>query len=480
MNQEAKESMKKGITWAGVAGALVGATALPLVAGSKLAHPQVRTSAGFERLPSYWTLTAPNLPVFPRLGTDIEVDIAVIGGGFAGLASAYYLKALQPERSVAVFEAHRLGSGASSRNSGAIVPRLRGHDASGEAARGYERFKRFIAEEQLDIDFQEEQPTLLLARDPTPDVGLSLNRAQLSEVIGSRCYTGAATTATTSVHPGKLIAGLVQANIRRGVDFYEMTPVLAIERGAPHVFRTPSARVRARDVVIATNAYTPQLGIAGELIAALHQQVLVTRPLTDAEWQTSGLGDWPFRFETGDHYTHTVRRTADRRFFFRHALGHRAFERTDWLNDRGALALGQREMLRRYPWLTGVPIDYRWHGVVAQTRDWWPVGGQIDEHLYIAAGFNGSGIMAAHYFGYLLAHLIAGMETEDQEMLRPSAGRPSFPGELARHVAFQSWFRYQALRDEGGRGPAISLWTSDRAAPTSQSDPRHALSGSPR
>ena len=72
---------------------------------------------------SLWTLEAPPIPRAPRLSGDRDVDVAIVGGGYTGLACGYYLKKLRPEWSVAVLESHRLGSGASSRNSGMALLR---------------------------------------------------------------------------------------------------------------------------------------------------------------------------------------------------------------------------------------------------------------------------------------------------------------------------------------------------------------------
>ncbi|GAG35943.1 unnamed protein product, partial [marine sediment metagenome] len=72
---------------------------------------------------SLWTLEAPPIPRAPRLSEDRDVDVAIVGGGYTGLACGYYLKKLRPEWSVAVLESHRLGSGASSRNSGMALLR---------------------------------------------------------------------------------------------------------------------------------------------------------------------------------------------------------------------------------------------------------------------------------------------------------------------------------------------------------------------
>ena len=155
----------------------------------------------------------------------------------------------------------------------------------------------------------------------------------------------------------------------------EHTPVLGIDRAYPITLSTPHGQVRARDVALATNAYTQQLGIAQDLLLTLHHRVMVTRPLTPSEWEMSGCKHWPLRFE-GGYATHTVRSTPDKRFFFRHVLGHRAFESPDWKIDGRARKAGMHALLRRYPWLEGVPIEFEWHGLTARTRDWWPVSGR--------------------------------------------------------------------------------------------------------
>jgi glycine/D-amino acid oxidase-like deaminating enzyme len=421
--------------------------AIPLLAASRLARPGVSVIDERERDQSYWMATIPKLPRFSSLPHDVEVDVAVVGGGFTGLATAYYLKKLDPSRRVALLESHRFGSGASSRNSGAVSARFRGHDPSDTSVAGYELLKRFAADEGIDVELVENVPAIYLHH-RTPPGKADLAGEELAGQIGSDFYVAADVTSTNALHPGKLIAGLIAANARLGVELYEGTPVAQIERRErPITLYTTRGRVRARDVALATNAYTPRLGVAADRIMALHHRVLVTRPLTPEEGEHSGLERWPLRFEVGGYATHTVRTTPDRRFFFRHVLGHRAFERTDWAIDARAKELGRRALHHRYPWLDGVAVEYEWHGVTARTRDWWPVSGQVDDHLYIAAGYNGSGVMPTHYFGYLLANHILGLEGAQLALLKPPGTHPRLPGELLRHLAVQGWFRYRGLRD---------------------------------
>lgn len=437
-------SVKRGL---GMAGLALGSLAVPLLAAHKIVRRSVPVSREPERTKSYWMATIPELPCFPRLEDDITVDVAVVGGGWTGLATAYYVKTLDPSLTVALLESHRLGSGASSRNSGGALPRFRGHAPTEQSLRGYELLKAFCETQGVDVELQESVPILRLHRSRAASRQPKMVGEELHREIGSEFYDAADLTYSNRLHPGKLIAGLVEANRRAGVALYEHSPVTRIDRSVPPRLETPRGRVVARDVVLATNGYTPGLGIARDRIISMHHRVIATRPLTDGEWEHSGLERWPFRLETGGYYTHTVRGTSDRRFFYRHVLGHRAFEETHWDIDDRIVSIGRRELLRRYPWLDGVPIDYEWHGITGRTRDWWPVTGQIDKHLYIAAGYNGSGAMATHYFGHLLAHSIVGKPHQDLDLLKPPSQHPCIPGEFLRHLFFQGWMEYERFRD---------------------------------
>jgi gamma-glutamylputrescine oxidase len=348
---------------------------------------------------------------------------------------------------VAVLEARRFGSGASSRNSGGAPHYFRGHGVSEESERGYNLLRTFCLDNQIDVELQERVPMITLHRSAETAKDPVLVGEALQREINSPYYEAAVEGISNRLHPGKLIAGLIEANQRAGVELYEFSPVTKIQPGRPVWLHTPDARVSAGDAVLATNAYTQSLGYARDRMFTLHHRVIATRPLTDEEWEISGLEKWPYRLEHGSFFTHTVRRTPDRRFFYRHLLGHRPFERTDWTITADDVAHGQRELLRRYPWLEGIPIEYEWHGVTARTRDRWPVAGEIDDHVHIAAGFNGAGVMATHYFGHLLAHQMLGRPHRDLHLLRAAEEHPYVPGELARGLAMKEWLAYERWRD---------------------------------
>jgi gamma-glutamylputrescine oxidase len=429
------------------AGALGSLATLPLFIADRIVRKPAPVMEEPERLPAYWTATGPELPRFRPIDESINVDVAVVGGGFTGLAIGYYLKTLDPSLRVAVLEAQRFGSGASSRNSGGAPNYFRGHGHTEEAQRGYDLLRSFCIDNGLDVELQEQAPMIALHRSRETAQSPVLTGDALRTAINSPYYDAAVEGISNRLHPGKLIAGLVEANRQAGVELYEDSPIVRVQPGNPVWLHTPTERIIAGQVALATNAYTPGMGFATDRIFALHHRVIVTRPLTDEEWEASRLEEYPYRLEHGTFFTHTVRRSADRRLFFRHLLGHRPFERTDWTYSADDIAYGQQALLRRYPWAEGIPIDYEWHGVTARTRDRWPVAGPIDKGVSIAAGFNGNGVMATHYFGHVLAHQMLGKPHQDLGMLSPAEEHPVVPPELARSVGMQAWLAWERRRD---------------------------------
>lgn len=430
-----------------IGGAGVSLATLPFFVADRLVRTSPPVLNEPERRTTYWSDSVDPLPRFRPVDEDILVDVAVIGGGFTGLAIAWYLKQLDPSIRVAVLEAQRVGSGSSSRNSGGAPHYFRAWGAMPQAERGFNLLRQFCTDRDLDVELEERVPMLTLHRSAETVDHPTFTGTALRQEINSSYYHAAVAGVSNRLHPGKLLAGLVAACRDAGVELYEDSPVSRINRGEPVWLETPRAQVSAKHVALATNAYTPGLGIGSDRMMALHHRVLVTRPLTDEEWDASGLEKWPYRLEHGGLYTHTVRRTPDQRFYFRHVLGHRAFERTDWEFTASDVAAGQQELLRRYPWLEGVPIEYEWHGVTARTRDVWPVAGRIEDNISIAAGYNGSGVVSSHYFGHLLAHQILGKPHQDLDMLKPPKTHPAIPGEFIRNVSMKAWLKYERRRD---------------------------------
>ena len=406
---------------------------------------------------SFWTADAPRWPRYPALDADIHVDVAIVGGGFTGLACGYYLRRRAPSLRVAVMDAHRLGSGASSRNSGLFGAyytgwrrRLADDQAGSEAframgRRGYERLLAFLDEEGIDCEVQP-ATTLLLAA--APDVAALRDEAAAwdalgvparwldaptLEAAGTRFYAGAIALADRyRLHPGRLVSGLVSAAARRGVMLFEDTPARDVSTAHPVRIACPAGSITADRVVVATNAYGSALGGASACLVPVHHAVLVTRPLSEAEVAAHGLAAYPARLEVGIR-THTMRLTQDRRVTIRETLGYGSGDPWTWNDLASAYAGTLASYVARYPWLEGVAIDGRWHGVSAHTDGSRPLFGALDPgRMFASVGYNGSGVMACHYHGYLLACHLAGEAPDDYARLCTAGTLRPITGEARR------------------------------------------------
>ena len=399
--------------------------------------------SGGTRTEALWTSEMPSIAPAPRLEGEHEVDLAIIGGGCTGLACAYYAKKLRPEWTVAVLESNRLGSGASSRNSGAVYARYWGLDDEEMPRRGLERLTRFMEEEEIECDFRP-SPTLELyasrrsARkaEASPEAGSKWVPAEeLREGARTNHYAGASELpGYYTVHPAKLVAGHVKAARRMEVELYENSPVMRVKSGTPAVLDTPGGSVRANHVVLATNAYTPRLGCLKTTMLPVHQYTFATRKLSNAEISTYGLDRWPLRFERSILPV-TNFLTPSGHLCIRIVLGYASFNSCTWRDIDGARDLAKRMFEQRYPWIADVGLEQGWHGVTGHTLRVREITGPVmGENIHSAVGFNGLGIMPGHNTAYLSACRITGHPDEDTRYMLGRRAQIPIPGEYYRSM----------------------------------------------
>ncbi len=240
----------------------------------------------FDPNRSHWARS--QSPANPALEKDLEVDVVVIGGGFTGLSTAYYIRQSQPTKKVAVLEARFCGSGASGRN-GAMVLTMTA-----------DRFMQMSADPAMDkriYDLTAENIRQLQALSATTGIDCELevngalqvfntkddvesgrayvakaraagmpvelwSKEQTSGAIGTGVYEGAFFDPNCGhVHPMKLVQVFKTAAESAGVEIYENTPVIGIEEGDTVRVHTSAGRtVRARSLMLAANAYSSRLG----------------------------------------------------------------------------------------------------------------------------------------------------------------------------------------------------------------------------
>ena len=385
----------------------------------------------------------------PSLPGSTEVDVAIVGAGFTGLWTAYYLALANPTLRVMVLEREVAGFGASGRNGGwcsALFPASAekiarragdaggaGHDAAVRMLAAMREtvgeVGRVVAAEGIDAHWQQ-GGTLELARsnvqlrrlraDVTaagdwgvgPDDLRLLDATEAAAICAVPGVRGAAYTPhCAAVHPARLVRGLARAAERHGVLIHEQTPVTAIH---PWRVETPAGTVRAEVVVRATEGYTRSLEGERRTLAPVYSLMVATEPVGEEVWSRIGLA----RRETlsdGRHMIIYAQRTADGRLAFggRGAPYHFGSAVRPGF-DRDATVFGHLEATVRemFPALDGAAISHRWGGVLGIPRDWHASVG-LDKATGLAwgGGYVGDGVGTSNLAGRTLADLVLGRQS---------------------------------------------------------------------
>ncbi len=380
----------------------------------------------------------------PALMGDLEVDVAIVGAGYTGLWTAYYLAEARPELKIAILEAEVAGFGASGRNGGwcsALCPASLDKVAAGssrEAALAQDRAMRATVDEVIRVAEAEgieadlaKGGTVVVARTPAQleraraeveharswglgDAELSLlDRAAAEKRLAATGTLGATYTPDcAALHPAKLVRGLARAVEARGVTIYEQTRVTAIE---PHLVRTERDVVSADVVVRATEGYTPTLAGLEREIIPVRSLIIATEPLTDLVWSSIGLEERE-TFSDGRHLLIYGQRTADDRLVFGGRGAPYSFGSRITHADASDLRTHRRlqeTLVALFPAVRGHKITHRWGGVLGIPRDWHasvgydPAGG-----LAHAGGYVGDGVATTNLAGRTLRDLILGVDSD--------------------------------------------------------------------
>ena len=379
----------------------------------------------------------------PALDRDIEVDVVIVGAGFTGLWTAYYLHESNPSLQIVVLESEVVGFGASGRNGGwcsALFPtgidklaRKFGRDsalAMQEAMHAtVSEVERVIEHESIECDWKR-GGTLILARSELQreaaeaeiadwrswSYGESdytfLNQEQAHQRTGATDVVGATWTPHCAViHPAKLVRSLANLLESRGVKIYEKTRALNIK---PHAVNTTHGQISTKFVVRATEGYTAQLAGHKRDVAPIYSLMIATEPLNEEMWEHIGLANR----EAFSDYRNLIiygQRTADNRLAFGgrgapYHFGSRIDPRFD-LHSQVHEAL-RSTLVDMFPILKDTKITHSWGGSLGVARDWMASCG-LDPHtgLAWAGGYVGDGVGTSNLAGRTLADLITGTDS---------------------------------------------------------------------
>ena len=435
----------------------------------------------YRRLSFWWDSLPDELAGPPRapLSGPTTADVVIVGAGYTGLWTAYYLAKADPSLRVVVLEAETAGFGASGRNGGwasALFPTSLSKVAassSREAAVSLseamfdtvDEVGRVAEAEGIDCHFRK-GGTVALIRTPVqlerakaeiedhrswgfgPEHFSLLSAEEAHARLGATDVLGATYSPhCASIHPARLVRGLALAVERHGVTIHEGTRVTAIE---PGVVRTEHGEVRAPRIVRATEAWTSQLPGYEREIAPVYSLVLATEPLPHEVWKEIGLREG----ETFNDHRHLIiygQRTSDDRFVFGgrgapYHLGSRIkpeFDREPAVFDELWRVL--REL---FPAVGAYAVTHTWGGPLGIPRDWYPsVGLDPGTGIGWGGGYVGDGVASSNLAGRTLADLVRGESTERTALPWVNRRSPKWEPEPLRWLGVNLGLRVMGSAD---------------------------------
>lgn len=384
------------------------------------------------RCASYYSASIVEESDYPTLQGDQRVDVAIVGGGFTGVATA--LELAERGYSVAVIEAHKVGWGASGRNGGQVTGSLSGQSAMarqmrhtlGDQARDFiwdlrwrgHRIIRARVEKyaipcdlkhghlqtaykpshvkDLRQDFEDSQ------RQPIGEHVHWLDAASVARVLGTGLYHAAIRNdCNMHLHPLNLCLGEARAAARLGTRIFEHSPVLDIRHGSTPTVVGERGRVAADGVILAGNAYhhLERRHLGGKLFPAA-LGIVATEPLdadTVAAINPQDLAVYDTRLVL-DYY----RLTADKRLLFGGGANYSGRDAED-------ISAELRPNLEHtFPRLRGVSIDFQWQGMAGIVINRIPQLGKLSTNVYYAQGYSGHGVATSHIVGEIMANAVRG------------------------------------------------------------------------
>ena len=384
-----------------------------------------------ERPPSYYTASLGPDTQWPALEGDIRADVAIIGGGFTGVATA--LELAERGFSVALVEANRIGWGQSGRNGGQVTGSLSGEGEIGKQLRrvmgegfgdflwwlrwrGQDIIRERTARYGIDCDLKPGHLHAAMKPAHMAELRATLAEAQargmgdevtLLDGAGVRAhletdrYIGALKNMRNlHIHPLKLCMGEARAAAGLGVRIFEGSPVIGIEHGAKPVVTTAQGRIIADHVMIAGDVYhkLERKRMSGLIFPAMGG-IVATEPLGEAAHAINpqDLAVYDCRFVL-DYY----RMTADGRLLFGGGANYSGRETRDIAGElRPAIEA-------TFPRLKGVKIDHAWSCAMGIVVNRAPQLGRLAPNVWYAQGYSGHGVATSHIVGEVMAEAIAG------------------------------------------------------------------------
>jgi len=436
------------------------------------------TEAVFAPNDSYWAKEQP--VANPSLQQDLQVDVAIIGGGYTGLSAAYHLAQANPNLKVILLEAQQVGHGASGRNGGMVLPQTGAESmqiAYDEETHKFtydltvnsmKALQKLVDSSGIDCELkldgycytildEEDLPYDQAYVEQVQKLGMPLefwDEERTYAELGNELYYGAIYDPNGGrVHAMKMVSALKKAAQDAGAIIYENSQVTKIKEGKEIQLTIGKGNhnVITKSIVLATNAYTSKLGYFKYQIMPVHAQCAVTPPLSEQQLEDMGWNSrLPF-FDSRNYLYHLIL-TADNRivigggsadYVFRNNLQYHGD-----LNKIGTLLYD--ELTRMYPTLAGIGFEQVWDGILGLSFDENEAVGVCGTHknIYYGLAYNGHGINTAFLFGNVIASMFNHKEHDWQRTALANDTLSFIPPEPYKWLGVQGAMKYYQWLDE--------------------------------
>ena len=395
----------------------------------------------------------------PPLVRDMDADVVVVGGGFTGMWTAYFLSVANPNLGIVVLEQDICGGGPSGRNGGFAsgwwdelhgLITLYGAEPAVRACRAIsssiDGIGEFCEHNGIDAWYRKSgymyaitagahEPLCREMVDLAREVGAPDELRELTAAeVGSRCASpafrgGALMRDGASVQPARLARGLRRVLLGRGIAIHEGTPVTRLD-GTTAI--TPNGLVRARNAVLAVNAWSTAWPRLSSRVVAWSSYIVLTAPepekLRSISWTG---GELISDFRSSLRYFRT---TVDGRIAFGGGGGRarRSIDST-FTHDERAVRETAEGFRLMFPSFLDVPIEDAWGGPIDVSPTHLPTFGRLgDDNVFYAMGYTGNGVAPSHLAGQVLADLITGSDTDNVRLPMVNARPRPFPPEPIR------------------------------------------------
>jgi glycine/D-amino acid oxidase-like deaminating enzyme len=406
------------------------------------------------------------------LSKDLESEWLIVGAGYTGLSAARKLAEIYPNKTITLIDAQLAGEGASSRNSGYLVDTtlndgftsdrdLENYKKKTDIYKlGIEAVKKFIHEYQVDCDFNEcgkyyassniddqnilENFSKILSK--LKYENHLLFKDDLKKQLGTNFYNvGLYTKGGILLNPGKLVRAMINA-LPNNVNLLENSFLInwKINNGKI-ICEFEKGTIRSKKIIFATNGFLKSLGIKKNYNFPLTLTASMTRPLTNKEYSDIGSpNEWgvlPVRPMGA-----TVRMTKDKRILIRNTAElSNPFKMSKIELDKKA-AIQKIGIKKRFPQLPENIIESTWSGVVSRTRNSSQIFEKLDDNVFVAGCYNGSGIGVGTLFGEQIA-IKASNETSEEIKIIEKKKKPTLlPPTFFLDIGVKIRLMYERLR----------------------------------